>query len=159
MATQQIPQDGGRESLLGNILEAIATYAAGFFWYAPVTAFLIFNPWWEFETPEQQLGVLSFFVVFSLIYDTTQRIAANIGIEAKFATKTMRLFVDIGASATVLIVAIIMIILMLMKVWTPQGMDLQIIGIACWFALNDLFGNSNVVHTALRRVSEYIRDR
>lgn len=147
-----------RESLVGNLVEAALTYLAGVVWYAPITALLVFGPW-EWRTPEEQLALLSGFLVFSLLYDTSQRIAANIGIQPKFAARTFRLFADIGASMAILLVTVFAVVLALMKVWTPQGADFMIIGFATWFGLNDLFGNSNVVHTALRRVSEYARDR
>lgn len=147
-----------KESLVGNMVEAFMTYGAGLFWYGPVCALLIFGPW-EWVDPESQLGILSFFLVLSLFYDSCQRVAANTGIQPKFASRTMRLFADIGASAVPLLIPLFMIVLALMKVWTPQGSDLMLAGFMAWFALNDLFGNSNIVHTALRRVSEVARDR
>ncbi|MGB4076550.1 MAG: hypothetical protein WBK28_02500 [Minisyncoccia bacterium] len=156
MTTQQNVET--RESFVGNMIEAALTYAAGIFWYGPITALLVFGPW-EWRTTEEQFGIFCFFVVLSLLYDSSQRVAANTNIQAKFVSKTLRLFVDMGASAALLLIPLFMGVLSLTRVWTPEGADGLIAGVAFWFALNDLLGNSNMVHTALRRMAEYIRDR
>ncbi len=157
MATVQ-SVDERKESLVGNFVEAALTFAAGVFWYGPILAVLVFGPW-EWRTVEEQFGLLCFFIVLSLLYDSSQRVAANTNIQAKFVSKTLRLFVDMGASAAVLLIPLFMGVLSLAGVWSSEGADGLIAGIATWFALNDLLGNSNMVHTAECRMAEYVRDR
>jgi hypothetical protein len=156
-----VPKDKKRkkgESGLGNFLEAVLTYGSGFFIYLPVNALLIFGPW-EFDTPEAQAVFWPFWIAFSLAYDSTNRYAANMGIRAKFASKSMRLFADFIASASPVLIPIFMIVLGFLRQYSAQGIDLYVALFMMWFASNDLFGNSDLVQTALRRISEVVKDR
>jgi len=143
------------ESSLGNALEAVFTYGVSFFIYLPINALLIFGPW------EMNLSSPTFWTLWiglSLAVDAGNRIAANIGIQEKFASKTMRLFADLLSSVSPLLIPLLMIILTLTGVYHASYADGVIAILMSWFCLNDVFGNSNIVHTALRRVNEVARD-
>lgn len=147
--------DPKSESRIGNILEAIFTYGASFFIYLPINALLIFGPVEMDITSPTFWGL---WVALSLSVDAGNAIAANTGIQSKFAGKTMRLFVDFLSSISPLLLPILMIVLTITGSYEASRADCLIAILMSWFALNDVCGRSNVVHTALRRVREVARD-
>ncbi len=142
------------ESKLGNFLEFCFSYGTGLTIYTPFHIILLFLTGTSLNTPEAQAVMWPIWIAVSLFHWGANGWAANEGTKAKFTSKTFRLFADFICSALPITLVPLMVILAALGIYKPEPIHWLIALFMTAVCLIELLSNSNLVHTAIRRVRE-----
>jgi len=128
---------------------------------APLFAFengvLIFGPW-EFDTPEKQSGILSFYLMSVLAFIGLQVLLALFTTTGRNMTKEHVLLMDVAVSATLFIVPVVAIALGIARAFVPIELDFLFIASVTVIGVIDTFGLTALMFRGNRRGSEFTRE-
>lgn len=141
-----------KESLLGNIGEALGTYLTPN-WYAIGILWLTcWSP--DAVTAEDTVWKLGTFIVLSAATCILFAVGAMVGVEARFSSKPLRLFAAIIGIVVVIILTPILVGVAQANGTSVTALDWAIVVFGMVFGVV-FTAIAYIMHTAVRRVEEY----